>query len=93
MAMMLRAGTPSVPSSATGNGTVSPAMALSILGAERTGAGTVWLNGTARNRDKIAARVRFGRIAIRIRTAISFRRPEETASVAEATWLTVADCT
>jgi len=89
MEMMLRAGTASVPSSATGSGTVSPAVALSILGAERTGAGTtVCDSGTGlafgaiarslgsgfsiMSSQKIAARVRFGRIAIRIRIPISF---------------------
>jgi hypothetical protein len=36
---MLRAGTPSVPSSAIGKVTFLPAIASSVAGAERTGAG------------------------------------------------------
>jgi hypothetical protein len=39
MAMTLRAGTPSVPSSAIGKATSSPAVASSVVGAERTGRG------------------------------------------------------
>src|SRR6476619_7345308 len=47
MAIMLRAGTPSVPSSAIGKVIFPPAVASSIAGDERTGEGTAdWAAGT-----------------------------------------------
>src|SRR6185312_13169405 len=83
MAMMLRAGTPSVPSSAMGRFTSSPAVASSIVGAERNARGSDGV-GFALGADqgvsitprkKMAPRGRLGRIAIRTRIAMRARGP------------------
>ena len=94
MTMTLLGGTASVPSSAIGKLTCSPADAWSALGAERTGGGSAdWTGrwpasaagavgsdqGMSMARSQKAASVRFGSNAATTRTAVSLLIPEARA--------------
>ena len=97
MEMMLRAGTASVPSSASGNGTFSPAKAFNVVGDDKTGAGSVdcalgssfsvIATGVDHHVPKIAARVKICSAATKIRPAISRAMPERRANLRVASGL------
>src|SRR6476661_4300931 len=93
MAMMLRAGTPSVPSSAIGKVMSPPAVASSVAGDERTGEGTEdWaaipefsLGGCVAGLNQGALIAASQNIAPRVRFGISATRmrPATNARIAE----------
>src|SRR6476620_8518174 len=87
--MMLRAGTPSVPSSAIGKVTSPPAVASSVAGDERTGEGTadsaagpeLSLGGCVVSLDQGALMAPSQNIAPRVRFGISATKMRPATSV------------
>src|SRR6478672_13268706 len=102
MAMMLRVGTPSVPSSAMGKVISAPGAASSVGGDESTGIGTtdggaiglslaVIIGGLDRGvstapSQKIAPSIRFGISATRTRAATKARISESVSEVTGVLW-------
>src|SRR6476646_2327430 len=100
MAMMLRAGTPSVPSSAMGKAISAPGEASSEGGDESTGVGTADRGAidlslavimedldraiSTAPSQKIAPSIRFGISATRTRAAINARMSEDTGILCSA---------